>query len=221
MLCLWVGLMVWKSWQVSLLFAEIFRCQGLEIISLGPFSFSRDKSSYNQYSKKREGALGSFKFNVNISTEDLFYLGTLPLPFARTPSLPVLSLSRVSPRQSTYLSVWRCLCSGKAINTPHTLFFKTSLKSFIDYCPFCSLCPNFSKVWEGEEMDTGSQSTRCYDHLLMCVDALGKFCMIFHTNVSHAKTLIVADFSLFKHSLEVVSPPWGRHSSLTQLLLRH
>ena len=174
MLCLWVGLMVWKSWQVSLLVAEIFRYQGLEIISLGPFSFSGDKSSYNQYSRKREGALGSFEFNVNISTEALFYLGTLPLPFATTGSLPVLSLSRVFPRQSTYLSIWHCLCSLKAINTPHILFFKTSLKSFIGYFPFCSLCPNFSEVWEGEEKNTGSPSTRRYDHSLICMGPFRK-----------------------------------------------
>lgn len=96
MLCLWMGLIVWKSWQVSLLVAEIFRCQGLEIISLGPFSFSRHKSSYNQYSRKREGALGSFEFNVNISTEDLFILA---LYLCLSQQL-LASLSWVSPEFS-------------------------------------------------------------------------------------------------------------------------
>ena len=120
MLCLWVGLMVWKSWQVSLLFAEIIRCQGLEIIPLGPFSFSRDKSSYNQYSKKREGAPGSFEFNVNISTEDLFYLGTLPLPFATTASL----LSWVSP-EFPHINQLTCPSDAASVqgkpSTQHTL----------------------------------------------------------------------------------------------------
>ena len=116
--------------KTGLLVAEIFKRQGLEIIALGPFSFSRDKSSYNQYSRNRGGSSRV----LPVQYEDFYLKSFLSChftsAFCNNWYPPCLEPLQSFPTSVNLPVTWHCLCSTKAINTPHILSFKKSLKGF-------------------------------------------------------------------------------------------